>query len=153
MKMAKKSTRRAGMVDAILRPLKSDHIFRTLDYRSRSESYLKQYMHQPLLAALVELHRELTPTLSETTLREREEYRALREDQRVARGRRSCRQMCVLDEALRPCPSRSRWLAEGAGTFSSRRCNGQDQPVARYLTEISWDGTRFAPGDDVEESL
>ena len=53
------------MVDAILKSLKSDHIFRTLDYRSRSESYLKQYMHQPLQAALAELLQELKPSLSE----------------------------------------------------------------------------------------
>ena len=66
--IAKKSELRTWVVDQVLDALSSDHIFKTLDYRRKTEAYLKQYMHQPLLAALVKHHRELSPTISATAL-------------------------------------------------------------------------------------
>lgn len=65
---ARKSGRRTAVVDQILDVLRSDHIFNTLDYRKKSEAYVKQYMHQPLQARVVEIYRSLTPKLRETTL-------------------------------------------------------------------------------------
>ena len=59
IKTAAKSAKRTAIVDQILDALRSDTIFRTLDYRKKSEAYLKQYMHQPLLARLAEVHTSL----------------------------------------------------------------------------------------------
>ena len=66
--VATKSARRTKLVDEILEALKGDQIFHTLDYRKKSESYIKQYMHQPLLARLKDLHSDLAPKTSESTI-------------------------------------------------------------------------------------
>lgn len=68
MGVTAKSVRRTSLVDGIIAALKGEQIFRTLDYRRKSEAYLKQYMHQPLLQAVKELHRRLSPKLGEQTL-------------------------------------------------------------------------------------
>lgn len=72
--IATKSELRTWVVDQVLETLQSDHIFRTLDYRRKSESYLKQYMHQPLkqrMAAIVErVHPRLTPATKLAKARE-----------------------------------------------------------------------------------
>ena len=64
-----KSARRIKIIDQLLDVMKSDDIFRTLDYRHKKESYIKQYMHQPLKARLIEIHRSLSPKTSEDTLK------------------------------------------------------------------------------------
>jgi hypothetical protein len=69
--VAAKSDRRAKIVATIMRTLKGDQIFHTLDYRRKSEAYVKQYMHQPLRAMLMAMHRELTPDVGKTTLRKK----------------------------------------------------------------------------------
>ena len=69
--VAAKSDRRAKIVTTLMRTLKGDQIFHTLDYRRKSEAYIKQYMHQPLHATLMELYRELTPDVGETTLKKK----------------------------------------------------------------------------------
>jgi hypothetical protein len=66
-----KSAKRGMIVEQILDALKSDEIFTTLDYKHKSESYIKQYMHQPLKRRLVEVHRQLAPGTSEETLKRR----------------------------------------------------------------------------------
>ena len=66
---APKSARRTRVVDSILACLGSDQIFKTLDYRRKSEAYIKQYMHQPLQSCLLGLYRELGGDLREATLR------------------------------------------------------------------------------------
>ncbi len=65
---ARKSARRVRVVFQILDVLMSKHIFTTLNYRQKSEAYIKQYMHQPLQDRLIEVHRELTPKVSDATL-------------------------------------------------------------------------------------
>jgi hypothetical protein len=66
-----KSARRTKVIAQLLDAMKSDEIFRTLDYRHKRESYVKQYMHQPLKARLIEIHRTLSPQASEDTLKQR----------------------------------------------------------------------------------
>ena len=66
--VTQKSSRRTMLVDGVMSALKSDYIFQTLDYRNRSESYLKQYMHRPLLKAVEGLHSTLNPSLSRITI-------------------------------------------------------------------------------------
>ncbi len=63
-----KSKRRTYIVDAIAECISSDKIFNTLDYRRKSEAFLKQYMHQPLQACLKKLYQESGGSLSENTL-------------------------------------------------------------------------------------
>ena len=66
--VTQKSARRTVLVDGVMSALKSDYIFQTLDYRRRSENYLKQYMHRPLLKAVERLHSTLSPSLSRSTI-------------------------------------------------------------------------------------
>jgi len=66
--VARKSAARVGVVDAVMKSLCHEHTYRTLDYRKKSESYLKQYMHQPLQRAMVEICRTLEPRLSERAI-------------------------------------------------------------------------------------
>jgi len=63
-----KSERRTWIVDQILAAMMSDEIFKTLDYRHKRESYIKQYMHQIIKRKLAEIHARLTPGQSDTTL-------------------------------------------------------------------------------------
>ena len=65
----KKSAKRTKVVDEVMAALSDDRILNTLDYRKKSEAYLKQYMHQPastpdsqavrgaILGAISEAHR------------------------------------------------------------------------------------------------
>ena len=69
--LAKKSTKRTQIIEDIVGALKGDDIFHTLDYRRKSEAYIKQYMHQPLKRRLVGVHRRLSPSVSEKTLRKK----------------------------------------------------------------------------------
>lgn len=62
--VAPKTDLRVWIVDRIMSCLQGDNIFHTLDYRRRSESYLKQYMHQPLQAAMLEVMDRIDPRLS-----------------------------------------------------------------------------------------
>lgn len=68
LRSAKKSARRVKIIDDILDVLKSDSIFRTIDYHTRSESYIKQFMFQPLLAGIERLYREFQPNISEVAI-------------------------------------------------------------------------------------
>lgn len=63
-----KSSKRERIVDQITEILKSPIIFKTINYRQRSESYIKQYMHQPLLNQLTEMHKELYPHIKNEEL-------------------------------------------------------------------------------------
>ena len=58
-----KSSRRTWIIDQLLDALQGDEIFKTIDYRRKTENYIKQYMHQPLKRRLVEIHRRSTGTL------------------------------------------------------------------------------------------
>ena len=55
----------------MLSALKSDQIFDTLDYRRKKEAYIAQYMHQPLLARLEDVHRTMSPSASDMTIRKK----------------------------------------------------------------------------------
>lgn len=68
-----KSGRRTRIVDGLLKAMTGDDIFRTLDYRKKSESVITNYMHQPLKRGLVEIHRQLTPGQKESTLKRKAE--------------------------------------------------------------------------------
>lgn len=67
--VARKSDARVGIVDAVMGSLCHEHTYRTLDYRRKSESYLKQYMHQPLQRTMSEVWRTLRPRLSDKAIR------------------------------------------------------------------------------------
>ena len=43
----KKTQRRVMIIDGIMNLLKSDVIYKTIKYRDRKESYIKQYMGSP----------------------------------------------------------------------------------------------------------
>lgn len=66
---AAKSARRTKIMDQLLEAMKSDEIFKTLDYRRKPESYIKQYMHQLLKNRLVDIHRGLYPNATGKTLK------------------------------------------------------------------------------------
>jgi hypothetical protein len=66
--IAKKSERRKWVVDQIMATLSDDRIFTTLDYRRKSESYLKQYMHQPLQARMITICKTMFPGVSDRTI-------------------------------------------------------------------------------------
>jgi hypothetical protein len=51
--------------------MKQEKIYKTLDYRNKNEQYLKQYMHQPLQATMVEVFRRVDSRLSEGTLQKK----------------------------------------------------------------------------------
>jgi len=68
IRMAQKSIRRTKIIDQILETLKSDDIFKTLNYRNKSETYINQYMHQPLIQSLMRIHRDENPRLSDSRL-------------------------------------------------------------------------------------
>lgn len=65
--IAKKSELRTWVVDQVLDALSSDHIFKTLDYRRKTEAYLKQYMHQPLQQRMAKIVERVQPGLKPTT--------------------------------------------------------------------------------------
>jgi hypothetical protein len=67
-RLAKKSTQREWVVDEIIKTLSDYKIFTTLDYRRKNEAYLKQYMHQPLQAKLLQICRKLNPGVSDKTI-------------------------------------------------------------------------------------
>jgi hypothetical protein len=69
--VTKKSARRSMIVDGIIELLKSDVVYKTIDYRHRKEAWIKQYMHQPFIAKLKEIHRRLDPKVTEKTLEKR----------------------------------------------------------------------------------
>jgi len=64
----KKTQRRVMIVDGIMDLLKSDIIYKTIKYRDRKESYIKQYMHRPFIGKLKEIHKQLSPGLTEKTI-------------------------------------------------------------------------------------
>ena len=72
----KKSGKRVHIVDQIMGLLKSDVIYKTIDYRNRSESWIKQYMHQPFINKLKEIYRELSPEQTDKNI-ERKAKRSL----------------------------------------------------------------------------
>ena len=59
-----KSKKRIKIVESIASAISSKKIFDVIDYRRRNEDYIKQYMHQPLLAELESLYREFELTKS-----------------------------------------------------------------------------------------
>ncbi len=67
--MAQKSERRTWIIDQLLDAMKSDELFKTLDYRRKKESYIKQYMHQLLKGRLVQVHERLAPGTKTDTLK------------------------------------------------------------------------------------
>ena len=67
--IAKKSAQRVWIIDEILAALSDGRIFSTLDYRNKSEGYLKQYMHQPLQARLKSVCNKLFPNVSDATVK------------------------------------------------------------------------------------
>ena len=69
--VTKKSTRRILIVDGIMELLKSDVVYKTIDYRRRKEAWIKQYMHQPFIAKLSEIHRQLDAKASDKTIEKR----------------------------------------------------------------------------------
>ena len=75
--MTTKSARRTKIVDGIMTALKSDVIYKTIDYKKKKESSIKQYMHQPFIAALNKLHRELTPGLKDATYEKKAKHSLL----------------------------------------------------------------------------
>lgn len=66
--MARKSAPRVHVVDMIMACLRHESIYKTLDYRHKSEAYIKQYMHQPLQRAVGEILRFLYPNVREATI-------------------------------------------------------------------------------------
>ncbi|MBA3018774.1 MAG: hypothetical protein KJ550_01345 [Proteobacteria bacterium] len=64
-----KSERRTWIIEQLLSAIKSDEIFHTLDYRNKTEAYIKQYMHQILKRCLLEIHRRISPGQKEDTLK------------------------------------------------------------------------------------
>lgn len=73
MPTTRKSRRRTAIVEHLATALKSPAIYRTLDYRQKSESSIKQYMHRIILDRLCSMHRELCPGLRDETLRRKAE--------------------------------------------------------------------------------
>ena len=69
--MAQKSERRTRLIDQLLDAMKSDELFKTLDYRRKNESYIKQYMHQLLKTRLVEIYKEATPKATADRLKQK----------------------------------------------------------------------------------
>ena len=69
--VTKKSARRTMIVDGIMDLLKSDVVYKTIDYRRRKEAWIKQYMHQPFIAKLEEIHRRLDPKATDKTIQKR----------------------------------------------------------------------------------
>ena len=69
--IAQKSERRTWIIDQLLVAMKSDELFKTLDYRRKKESYIKQYMHQLLKNRLLEVHRRLAPKQKEESLKQK----------------------------------------------------------------------------------
>jgi hypothetical protein len=67
--VARKSERRTWIIDQILDAMKSDEIFKTLDYRRKNENYIKQYMHQIIKNHLLEIHSRLSPNQQKGTLK------------------------------------------------------------------------------------
>ena len=67
--LPRKTTRRCTIIDGLVVALKSKDLYEVLNYRQKSESSIKQYMHQIVKSALVDIHRELDPRLLDTTLR------------------------------------------------------------------------------------
>ena len=65
----KKTQRRVMIIDEIMELLKSDIIFKTINYKKQWEKEIKQYMHRPLIDRLKEIHQKLSPGLSEQTLK------------------------------------------------------------------------------------
>lgn len=55
---AVKSKRRTEIVQKIMDTIKSPKIFNTIKYQQKSEEYIKQYMHQPLVDAVTNLFME-----------------------------------------------------------------------------------------------
>ncbi len=66
--VAQKSERRTWIVERLIEGMKSDEIFKTLDYRNKKESYIKQYMHQLLKRSLIDVHIRLSPKAGKKTL-------------------------------------------------------------------------------------
>ena len=69
MRIARKSTRRQWIVDEILKTISAERIYRTLDYRHKSEAHIKQYLHQPLKSRVNSICKKLWPGASKTTLK------------------------------------------------------------------------------------
>ena len=67
----RKSEMRTAIVDTIVACLRHEQIYKTLDYRNKSEQYLKQYMHQPLQRTMVEVFRRIDGRLSEAALQKK----------------------------------------------------------------------------------
>ena len=66
--ITKKSAQRIWIIDEILAAMSDDRIFSTLDYRHKSEGYLKQYVHQPLQKRLQAICKKLYPDVSDATI-------------------------------------------------------------------------------------
>ncbi|HET6494279.1 MAG TPA: hypothetical protein VFH61_02815, partial [Thermoleophilia bacterium] len=66
--VARKSAPRVHAVDMIMACLRQESIYKTLDYRNKSEAYIKEYMHQPLQGTVREILRFLQPDVQETTI-------------------------------------------------------------------------------------
>jgi len=65
----KKTQRRVMIINGIMELLKSDIIYKTIKYRDKKESEIKQYMHRPFVNKLKEIHKKISPSLSEQTLK------------------------------------------------------------------------------------
>ena len=68
-----KSKKRIKIVESIASSISSKKIFDVIDYRNRNEDYIKQYMHQPLIAELESLYKEfeLTKSTDEDIIRQK----------------------------------------------------------------------------------
>jgi hypothetical protein len=68
MPTTNKSQRRTEIVKTIMEVMKSPKIFDTIKYQQKSEEYIKQYMHQPMMNEIVELFKRDKGLIHETAV-------------------------------------------------------------------------------------
>ena len=64
----KKTSRRIKIINQLMEALRSDEIYKTIDYRRKTEDYIKSYMHKIILNKLMDIHNDISPGLKHETL-------------------------------------------------------------------------------------
>lgn len=68
----KKKTKRAEtIIQGIMAPLKSDKIYKTINYKHKNEAEIKLFMHSVLLDGLKKIYRRMQPNLRESTIQKK----------------------------------------------------------------------------------
>lgn len=61
-----KSERRTNIVKDLMKTIKSPRIFDRIKYKDKSEEYIKQYMHQPLIDEITKMYEKYKGYITET---------------------------------------------------------------------------------------